>query len=59
MLRFWIRDPQDGVANIRGEVLLAVWDAFKEHGIEIPYPHRHLVVTQPIPMETREHPAES
>ena len=59
VLRFWIRDPQDGVANIRGEVLLAVWDAFKEHGIEIPYPHRHLVVTQPIPMETRERAAES
>ncbi|MEQ9607474.1 MAG: mechanosensitive ion channel [Kiloniellaceae bacterium] len=59
VLRFWIRDPQDGVANIRGEVLLAVWDAFKEHGIEIPYPHRHLLVTQPIPVETRERPAES
>jgi small-conductance mechanosensitive channel len=59
VLRFWIRDPQDGVANIRGEVLLAVWDAFKEHGIEIPYPHRHLVVTQPIPVEARERAAES
>jgi len=59
VLRFWIRDPQDGVANIRGEVLLAVWDAFKEHGIEIPYPHRHLLVTQPIPVETRERAAES
>ena len=22
------------------EVLLALWDAFKEHGIEIPYPRR-------------------
>ncbi|GAB4394607.1 MAG: mechanosensitive ion channel [Kiloniellaceae bacterium] len=56
VLRFWIRDPQDGVANIKGQVLLAVWDAFKEHGIEIPYPHRHLMVTAPIQVETR--PAE-
>ncbi|MGD1876526.1 MAG: mechanosensitive ion channel family protein [Kiloniellaceae bacterium] len=58
VLRFWIRDPQDGVANIKGEVLLAVWDAFKEHGIELPYPHRHLLVTQPIPVQTQEHPAQ-
>ncbi len=58
VLRFWICDPQDGVANIKGQVLLAVWDAFKEHGIQIPYPHRHLMVTEPIPVETRERPAE-
>lgn len=43
-LRFWIADPANGTTNIRGDVFLAVWDAFKEHGIEIPYPHRHLIV---------------
>jgi small-conductance mechanosensitive channel len=58
VLRFWIRDPQDGVANVKGQVLLAIWDAFKEHGIQIPYPHRHLLVTEPIPVETRERPVE-
>ena len=41
-LRFWIRDAEAGVTNIKGEVLLAVWDAFKEHGIQIPYPHREV-----------------
>lgn len=43
-LRFWIRDAEKGVTNIKGEVLLHLWDAFKEHGIEIPYPHREVYV---------------
>ena len=37
-LRFWISDPQQGLTNIRGQVLLALWDAFKEAGIRIPFP---------------------
>ena len=40
ILRFWIADPQAGVTNVRGAVLLACWDAFKAAGIEIPFPHR-------------------
>jgi small-conductance mechanosensitive channel len=40
LLRFWINDPANGVANIKGAVLLGLWDAFKEHRIEIPFPHR-------------------
>jgi small-conductance mechanosensitive channel len=47
-LRFWITDPQQGLTNIRGKVLLALWDAFKENGINIPYPHRELIVKTPI-----------
>ena len=30
LLRFWISDPRNGLTNIRGMVLLAVWDTFKE-----------------------------
>ena len=47
VLRFWINDPQNGVTNIKGQVFLALWDRFKEHGIEIPYPHRHIVLENP------------
>ena len=47
VLRFWINDPQNGVTNIKGLVLLALWDKFKEHGVEIPYPHRHIVLDDP------------
>lgn len=43
-LRFWIKDAEGGVANIRGKVFLALWDAFKENGIEIPYPHREVFI---------------
>ena len=46
VLRFWISDPQNGVTNIKGIVLLALWDTFKEHGIEIPYPHRQVILQQ-------------
>ncbi len=41
-LRFWIRDAEKGVTNIKGDVFLSLWDAFKEHGIQIPYPHREV-----------------
>jgi len=42
LLRFWIQDPADGVTNIKGDVLLGLWDAFHEHRIEIPFPQREL-----------------
>jgi len=48
VLRFWIRDPQQGVVNVKGKVLLAVWDALKEAGIEIPYPHRQILLREPV-----------
>jgi small-conductance mechanosensitive channel len=51
-LRFWIADPQEGLTNIRGKVLLALWDAFKENNIKIPYPHRTLVMETPIQVTT-------
>ncbi|MFP4313866.1 MAG: mechanosensitive ion channel family protein [Alphaproteobacteria bacterium] len=41
-LRFWIKDAQEGVTNIKGAVMMEIWDAFKEHGIQIPYPHREV-----------------
>ena len=44
VLRFWIVDPEEGVTNIKGQVLLALWDTFKDHKIEIPYPHRQLLL---------------
>jgi small-conductance mechanosensitive channel len=42
ILRFWIRDPTEGLTNIRGNVYLALWDSFKEHGISIPFPQREV-----------------
>jgi small-conductance mechanosensitive channel len=45
MLRFWIADPVAGVTNVRGLVLLALWDAFKREGIEIPSPIQDVRLT--------------
>lgn len=42
ILRFWIIDPTDGLTNIRGNVYLALWDAFKENDISIPFPQREV-----------------
>ena len=42
VLRFWITDPTEGLTNIRGNVYLALWDAFQENGISIPFPQREV-----------------
>jgi small-conductance mechanosensitive channel len=49
ILRFWITDPTGGLTNIRGNVYLALWDAFKEHGVTIPFPQREVrLLDQPV-----------
>ncbi len=45
-LRVWIRDPQQGVANVRSDVNLAIWKGFKEAGITIPFPQQDLYVKE-------------
>jgi small-conductance mechanosensitive channel len=40
-LTFWIADP-DGMDNVKSEVMLALWDAFKREGIRMPYPVREI-----------------
>lgn len=44
VLRYWIKDAEKGLTNTRGDVMLALWDTFKEHNIDIPYPHREVFV---------------
>ena len=39
-LRYWIADPDNGIINVRAPVMLALWDAFKREGIDIPFPVR-------------------
>ncbi len=38
----WIRDPENGLGNIRSEVLKKLWDLFQESEIEIPFPQRDI-----------------
>ena len=44
VLRYWIKDAEKGITNTQGDVMLSVWDTFKEHKVEIPYPHREVFV---------------
>jgi small-conductance mechanosensitive channel len=44
-LRFWISDPANGITNVRGAVLLNLWDAFQRESIEIPFPVRDVRLT--------------
>ncbi len=56
LLRFWISDPRNGLTNIRGMVLLALWDTFKENGIGIPYPVREVIMRPAQPLPDRRNP---
>ncbi len=37
-LWFWIKDPSTGIANVRSDVFLALWDTLDSRGIQIPKP---------------------
>lgn len=55
-LRFWIADAQNGVQNVKSAVLLRIWEKFKEHGVEVPYPQRdvHVRSSGPNPLPAPE-----
>jgi small-conductance mechanosensitive channel len=42
VIQCWIRDPENGVGNVRSEVLKRLWWLFKEHGVEIPFQQRDI-----------------
>lgn len=48
MIRFWVCDAPNGVVNVKGQVLLALWDLFQEHGISVPFPHRDIKLREPV-----------
>jgi len=42
IIHCWITDPEEGVGNVKSEVLTTLWDLFQENGIEIPFPQRDI-----------------
>ena len=40
IIHCWIRDPEEGVGNVRSDVLKNLWYLLKENDIEIPFPQR-------------------
>jgi len=43
-IKFWIIDPEKGIANIKSDVRIEIWKRFKENNIEIPFPQRDVHV---------------
>jgi small-conductance mechanosensitive channel len=41
-LRVWINDPQNGIGSVKSDLLWGIWQRFREHGIELPFPQRDL-----------------
>ena len=58
-LRVWINDPKNGVTNVKSDVLLHILDAFRENGVEIPFPRRevYLNAKSPVPVTMVEDPS--
>ena len=48
-IRYWVRDPQNGLSNLKSEILLTVWDRFNANDIQIPFPQRDLHVKSVSP----------
>ena len=36
-VQMWIEDPEDGLGNLRSDLLKSVWDKFQKSGVEIPF----------------------
>jgi small-conductance mechanosensitive channel len=51
-LRFWIADAQNGVHNVKSQVLYEIWRLFQQQGIRIPYPKRDLYLRSSARSET-------
>ncbi len=47
LVEFWMEGVDDGENRVGGDLLLMIWDAFKEHDIEIPFPQREVRVLNP------------
>ena len=52
-LTFWVADLDVGADNVRSDVMLKLWNAFKNENIRVPYPVREIRVRGgALPVET-------
>ncbi len=43
-LQAWIADPDQGLVNVKSDILVAVWNLFHQNNIEIPFPQQDVYV---------------
>lgn len=53
-LRVWIADPEYGADTVKSDINVAIWRAFKQAGITIPYPQRDLHIKSGLPLPKAE-----
>ena len=45
-VQIWIEDPEDGIGNVRSDVLKRLWHLFGEHDVKIPFPQRDIHIKE-------------
>jgi len=50
-LRFWVNDAENGLGNVRSDVMIRIWDKFHEQGVAFPYPQRDIHVKGVVPVK--------
>ena len=54
-MRIWINDPQAGVVNVRSEILLLIWQLYRDKGIDFPFGQRDLHIRSSVPIPVYMH----
>ena len=57
-VRMWIEDPEDGVGNLRSDLLKKIWHKFSAHAIQVAFDPQY-AAAKAIPDAASEVPAES
>ncbi len=57
LVEFWMEDIDDGENRVGADLLLMIWTALKENGIEIPFPQREIKILGDAPAPSRPRPA--
>ena len=52
-LRVWSSEMAHSAGTLESQLNFAIWDKFKQHGIEVPFPQRDLHIKEPVRIEVK------